>query len=64
MKKQKRIALNHGSARVDEHCSQETIDMLNKLADAAYNMDFSKIEKVKKKQDILKTENPNLPTHF
>lgn len=64
MKKQKRIELNHGSARVDEDCSQETIDMLNKLADAAYNMDFSKIKKIEKKKDNLRTPNPNLPTHF
>jgi hypothetical protein len=64
MKKQKRIALTHGSARVDEDCSQETIDMLNKLADAAYNMDFSKVKKPLKKSDVTRTPNPNLPTHF
>lgn len=36
MKKQKRIPLKHGSARVDENCSQETIDMLNKMTELAH----------------------------
>ena len=61
-KKQKRIFINHGSARVDVDCSQETIDMINKLADIAYNMDLSKVEKIKPKQNnINKTQ---LPTNF
>lgn len=64
MKKQKRIALNHGHARVDEDCSQETIDMLNALADAAYNMDLRSIQILKAKITIEKTPNPNLPTKF
>lgn len=64
MKKQKRIKINHGSARVDEDCSPETIDMLNKLADAAYNMDLKSVQIPKVKIDIQKTPNPNLPTKF
>jgi len=56
MKKQKRIKINHGTARVDEDCSQETINMLNALADAAYNMDFTKIEKAS-----MKGNNTNSP---
>jgi hypothetical protein len=43
MKKQKRIALKHGSARVDENCSQETIDSLNRLCELAYEMDVKEI---------------------
>lgn len=37
MKKQKRIPVKGGSARVDEDCSQETIDMVNRLAELAYD---------------------------
>lgn len=39
MKRQVRIQLKHGSARVDEYCSQATIDMLNKITEIAYNKD-------------------------
>lgn len=36
MKKQVRIKLKYGTARVDEDCSKETINMLNKLSELAY----------------------------
>ena len=62
MKKQKTIKINHGTARVDEDCSQETIDMINKLADAAYNMKMP--NKLKQKQSLERTPKPNLPTKF
>lgn len=39
--KQKRIKLNHGTARVDVNCSQKTIDALNEIADRAYDIDSS-----------------------
>lgn len=33
----KRIQLKHGTALVDENCSQQMIDALNKLSEDAYN---------------------------
>ncbi len=50
-KKQKRIALKYGSARVDEDCPQETIDMLNKLCEIAYHADLSKLKQPNKKDN-------------
>jgi hypothetical protein len=44
MKKQKRIPLKYGSARVDEDCSQTTIDMLNKICELAYEMPTKKLK--------------------
>lgn len=44
-KKQKRVALKYGSARVDEDCPAKTIKMLNKLCEIAYHADLSKIAK-------------------
>ncbi len=35
----KRVPLTHGSARVDNDCSQETINALNKMSELIYNMD-------------------------
>ena len=42
MKPQKLIPLKYGSARVDEDCSQETIDMLNKMCEIAHSIDWYK----------------------
>lgn len=36
-KPQKRIKLVHGSVRVDEDVSEETVKALNKMAELAYN---------------------------
>lgn len=46
-----RVRLKHGSARVAENCSKETIDMLNKMVELAYNMkeeDLIKLKEAKK----------------
>lgn len=40
---EKRIKLNHGSARVDWDCSQKTIDMLNEMCERAYEMDIKEL---------------------
>lgn len=45
MKKQKRIPLKYGSARVDEDCSPTTIDMLNKMCELAYEMPTGQLNK-------------------
>lgn len=50
MKKQKRIALKYGSAMVDEDCSQETIDMLNRLVEKAYHAHVKNVERIKKEK--------------
>jgi hypothetical protein len=42
MKEQIRIQLKYGSARVNKNCSQETIDMLNKLSEIAYKNECCK----------------------
>lgn len=34
----KRIKLKHGTARVNDNVSEETINALNKLSEVAYNM--------------------------
>lgn len=52
MEKQKRIKINHGYATVSEDCSQETIDMINRLADAAYNFNVKEIQITKAKITI------------
>ena len=51
MKKQKRIPLKHGSTRVDEDCSQATIDMLNKMCELAYEMTAKQL----KQPDVIKS---------
>jgi len=33
----KRVKLKHGSARVEDNCSKETIEALNKLSELAFN---------------------------
>jgi hypothetical protein len=38
MIKQKRVKLTHGSARVDENCSEETIKALDNLCKLAYEI--------------------------
>lgn len=35
----KRIILRHGTARVEDNCSEETIKALNELSELAYNYD-------------------------
>jgi len=35
--KTKRVSLTHGTATVDENCSSETIEALNKLSEVAFN---------------------------
>ena len=38
----KRINLTHGTARVDENISNETLKALNKLSELAFNHAFNK----------------------
>ena len=38
----KRIKLTHGSARVEDDCSHETIKALDELSKVAYNHNFNK----------------------
>jgi hypothetical protein len=63
LKKQKRIALSHGaSAKVDEDCSQETIDNLNALVERVHNLSPEEIKEIKEKmpEDEFKKEFNNL----
>lgn len=45
MKKQIRIPIPHGSARVDEDCPKEVIEALHKLAELAYKMPSEQLHK-------------------
>lgn len=39
MSEQKRVKLTHGTARVDENCSKETLTALDELSKIAYEME-------------------------
>lgn len=52
MKPQKAIGLCYGAvAHVDEDCSQETIDALNKMVEHVYNLKPEEWEKIKRKSN-------------
>lgn len=40
----KRVKLTHGSARVDNNVSEETLKALDELSKIAYGMDFGQIK--------------------
>lgn len=40
----KRIKLTHGTARVEDDCSPETIKMLDEMSKIAYNHNFDKMK--------------------
>ena len=62
MKKQKRIPLKYGSARVDEDCSQTTIDMLNKMCELAYEMTTKQLKQPDVIKSVCDCEVPYFPT--
>jgi hypothetical protein len=47
MKKQKRIWVKSGSARVDEDCQQAIINMLRKIAEIAFKMSAKELNQLK-----------------
>lgn len=57
MKKQIRIAVKGGTARVDENCSQATIDFVCKMAELAYETYTNKIKPKHEKHKRTKTGN-------